>query len=279
MNTKKVLKFLGITFLITWGALLTRAVLSNMDIITPYNIVGLLLYGIGVLGPSIATYFCLDERSPKGFLNLLFTHKKGTVKYLIILSVLHCLTFYISTFKLAEGYPIYLAPVVCLVMMFFGGCNEEVGWCGILYRELVKKFNIIVTTIISLLIWFSWHLPLFITKGDMHVDMSIVTFFLFLVNIALMKTALMIRTDSPFYCGMIHAISNTASAVFAYEQNTVMVVATVIVWIISVVLWYFPKEKDNDNNANQDQLKIETPEIPVPQQTIETQQNEVEELI
>ena len=72
MNSKKVFKFLSITFLITWTSFLIRAILCNTNVITAYSIVGILLYGIAVLGPAISSYICLDNRSPKSFLRMLF---------------------------------------------------------------------------------------------------------------------------------------------------------------------------------------------------------------
>lgn len=286
MNSKKVFKFLSITFLITWTSFLIRAILCNTNVITAYSIVGILLYGIAVLGPAISSYICLDNRSPKSFLRMLFKYKKGTIKYFLILLILYASTFYISTFKLTNSYPIYLAPVVFGVMLLFGGCNEEVGWYGVLYPELEKKYKAPLATLISLVIWFIWHMPMFITKGDLHQNMSLVSFFLFLLTLALLKTALIRRTECVFYCGGIHAMANTAEAIFAYEQNTVMVISTLILWVIALILWYYPKDNEDKNDTEEkevikDDEQVITPIVnPELAKAVELpQEKEIEELI
>lgn len=286
MNTKKVLKYLGITFLITWGILLIRAILCNLNIINAYDIVGYLLFGLAVLGPAVAGYLCLDNRSPKNYIKMLFNHKKGTYIYIIGFSILYFISFYASTFKFKPDMPLYIAPLIFIEMLFFGGCNEELGWSSVLYPELEKKFNPIGATGITLVIWFCWHLPLFITHGDMHYGMSMISFFLFLLTLIMMKTAILRRTGSIFYCGIIHALANVYDTMIAYEANTIMVILNIIIWVVSFILWYYPKDEENHDDKKEEEIIVEKEEVITPivnpelSQAIEVDQsNEIEELI
>ncbi|MDO4996722.1 MAG: type II CAAX endopeptidase family protein [Bacilli bacterium] len=286
MNNKKVLKYLGITFSITWGIFILRAILCNLGIINAYDIVGYLLFGLAVLGPAVAGYLCMDNRSPKNYIKMFFNHKKGTSIYIIGFSILYFISFYASTFKFKPDMPIYIAPLIFVEMFFFGGSNEELGWSSVLYPELEKKYNPILATGITLIIWFCWHLPLFITKTDMHYGMSMVSFFLFLFTMIMMKTAILRRTESIFYCGIIHALANVYDTMIAYEANTIMVIFNIIIWVVSFILWYYPKDKENNDDKKEEEIVVEQEEVITPIVNPElsnaidmANNNEVEELI
>lgn len=49
--------------------------------------------------------------------------------------------------------------------MIVGGGLEEAGWSIITFPELNKKFNFVVSGIITTAIWWIWHLPLFFIPG------------------------------------------------------------------------------------------------------------------
>lgn len=286
MNNKKVLKYLGITFLITWGIFLIRAILCNLNIIKAYDIVGYLLFGLAVLGPTVAGYICLENRSPKRFIKMIMNHKKGTSIYIIGFSILYFLSFYASTFKFKPDMPLYIAPLIFIEMFFFGGMNEEAGWSSVLYPELEKKFNPPIATGITLVIWVCWHLPLFITHGDMHNGMSMISLVLFLFTMIMIKTALLRRTGSIFYCGIIHALANVFDTMIAYEANTVMVIGNIIIWVVSFILWYYPKDDEDIDNKKEEETEVEKEEVITPIINPELsnaidmpQEKEIEELI
>lgn len=286
MNKKRVLKYLGITFLITWGFFLIRAVLCNLNIIKAYSVLGYLFFCLAVLGPTVAGYICMENRSPKNYFKMLFNHKKGTYIYIVGLSILYFLSFYASTFKFKPDVPLFMFPIIFLEMFFFGGYNEELGWSSVLYPELEKKYNPPIATGITLIIWFCWHLPLFITHGDMHYGMSLITFFSFLLTMIMMKTALLRRTGSIFYCGIIHALANVFDTMIAYEANTIMVIGNILIWVVSVILWYYPKDDEDKDDKKEEEIIVEKEEVITPivnpelNAAIEiNQEKEIEELI
>lgn len=78
------------------------------------------------------------------------------ILFVLIYYVLGCA---INGFKF--GAPIFML-IVILPMMLFGGGNEEVGWRMILQPELEKKFGFHIATIFTSIIWWLWHLPIFL---------------------------------------------------------------------------------------------------------------------
>ncbi len=244
MNYHKIIKYLCVTYLFTWAFWWARAYLCNIGLTQPFGIIGAILYVIGGFGPTVATIMFLDNKSFKGLMNYLFERKKGTVGYIIFFSIALSLSFYTSTFKLAEGTTIFAFIGALILFTFIAGSNEEVGWSGILFKELEKKFGTLLATLIRTVIWAFWHLPLFFTVGDIHYTMPVMSFVLFLFTLAVICTALIKRTNCLFYCGIIHGVGNVMSTFVLYEANTVMTVETVIIWIIAIIMWYFPKNNN-----------------------------------
>ena len=63
MDTKRLAKFLIITFVITGIAWSGLAVLTSLNIIPFSHPLGTILHIIGGFGPTIATFFVLEEKN------------------------------------------------------------------------------------------------------------------------------------------------------------------------------------------------------------------------
>ena len=116
--------------------------------------------------------------------------------------------------------------------------------------------------------------------------MSLITFFSFLLTMIMMKTALLRRTGSIFYCGIIHALANVFDTMIAYEANTIMVIGNILIWVVSVILWYYPKDDEDKDDKKEEEIIEEKEEVITPivnpelNAAIEiNQEKEIEELI
>ncbi|MFM1825815.1 MAG: hypothetical protein RLZZ37_450, partial [Actinomycetota bacterium] len=46
-------------------------------------------------------------------------------------------------------------------VFILNGFGEEIGWRGLLVDELLKKYSLGVTAVVSWVVWGIWHIPLF----------------------------------------------------------------------------------------------------------------------
>lgn len=72
MDTKRLAKFLIITFVITGIAWSGLAVLTSLNIIPFSHPLGTILHIIGGFGPTIATFFVLEEKTRLNLYYILF---------------------------------------------------------------------------------------------------------------------------------------------------------------------------------------------------------------
>jgi membrane protease YdiL (CAAX protease family) len=128
--------------------------------------------------------------------------------------------------------PTYLALVV--VMMLFGGGQEEPGWRGFALTPLQTRFGPLRASILIGVIWAVWHLPLFILvegydnagSGVMGVASTFVGFVGYTVSLALMLTWVFNRTGGSVFMAML--LHGSLNAVFALAPET-----TTAVWCLS----------------------------------------------
>ena len=83
MDTKRLAKFLIITFVITGIAWSGLAVLTSLNIIPFSHPLGTILHIIGGFGPTIATFFALEEKNTvKSILDFIFGYRKKSLIFL-----------------------------------------------------------------------------------------------------------------------------------------------------------------------------------------------------
>lgn len=65
-----------------------------------------------------------------------------------------------------DGIPV---PKLIIIFFFFavvdGPIGEEIGWRGFLLPRLLEKHGAIVASLIVGLVWFAWHVPLYLATG------------------------------------------------------------------------------------------------------------------
>ena len=247
MNMKKIIKFFAMTYLITWIAWGLRAILTSLDIINANSIIAWLIYGIGSLGPTITAISMIEDKSLKGISNFIFNHNKNTIGYLLFFSILYSSAFYFSSFTIVEGQSIIMAPILFIVMLIIGGGNEELGWRGIVQPELEKKFSTFVSSIIISVPWSLWHLPFWFTKGDSHVGLPFLLFYVSILLLSIMLGAIRKRTNSIFYCAILHAVFNVVSTLIVYEFNIILISGYIIALVSSYIFSHMPEKKKEEN--------------------------------
>ncbi len=103
--------------------------------------------------------------------------------------------------------------IPALFMGILLGGLEEVGWRGLLFRELQHQGPLVVVALLIGGIWGLWHLPLFFIEGMAHVDYAFLPYFLGALMYGVFLTYILVRTKSIGMAVLSHAAINAASAI------------------------------------------------------------------
>ncbi len=245
METKRLYKFLIITFAVTgiaWGAL---AILTKLCVLSFTHPIGTILHIIGGFGPTIATLFVFEENLTfKSAIKFVFQYKKKSMFYFWILVAMAIAVIGISSMELNSALPWYLIPIVFLQAVFIYGGEEELGWRGIMQPILEKKFKFPLATVITGVVWGIWHIPLWFVEGSSQQNMAFPFFLVLAVILSFFLAALYKRTQCVFACNVFHGLINTLLSMFVIKLNLALVFGLVIMLVYSIYLWY-----DEDNKA------------------------------
>ena len=236
MNKKLVKEFLSITFVIMiifWGGCVLLSQTLNL---TVNNIFLRIMHIIGGFSPTIASYISLKRNNKvnnfKDWLKNIFDIKHNIYVYVMVMLfvmiyyVLGCL---INGFE--YGAPIFMI-VVILPMMLFGGGNEEVGWRMILQPELENKFGFNLATILTAIIWWIWHLPIFFIKGTANANMNYFFFGIMCLTLSYALATIRKVSKGVFPCILMHCLINGLSAIFLFNMSLISCVITLIITIV-----------------------------------------------
>ncbi len=250
MNKKLVRDFLLITFFIMivfWGGC---AVISQCFDLTVNNIFLRIMHLIGGFSPTIASYISLKKHDKvktfKEWISKIFDIRHNAVVYgivalfVVIYYLLGCL---INGFEI--GAPFFMI-IVLVPMMLVGGGNEEVGWRMILQPELEKKFGFHLAALITGVIWWIWHLPIFFIKGTANADMNYILFGVMCLSLSYALATIRKVSNGVFPCILTHCLINGLSAILLFSFGWVSCLTTLIVMIIVsvVVCKFIPKVKE-----------------------------------
>ena len=237
MNKKLVKEFLIITFsimIIFWGG---AAIISQSCDLTVNHWLLRIMHLIGGFSPTIASFISL-KRSEKVktfsmWLKKCFDIKHSAFTYAV--TILFVLIYYtvsclISGFKI--GAPIFMA-IILVPMMLVGGGNEEVGWRMILQPELEKSFKFNIATIITAIIWWLWHLPIFFIHGTANENMNYFLFGIMCLSLSYGLATVRRISNGTFPCILLHCLINGFSAVFIFEFK---IIGCIILLVITVII-------------------------------------------
>jgi len=275
-DTKKVpvLEFLGWVLLI-WGLCVTSILLlepysiafANNGIIT----VGYVCYAIvGILfdtpTPMIATFIVLKRHkkicSVKDFIRLIFCAPSAARTVLITGVFCAAALFVAIIYGTPTGSPWYLL-IAAWPLMIIGGGVEEIGWRGFLQPALEKRFSFPIATVITGIIIYLWHLPLWLQPSSNHYGDSLIGFAIMIFVWAFIGAAIYKSTKSVFACVMYHAFINTIGAVYdwnalfdAFPNKTGMYIYFCFVFVVAIIIWMFADKQRKITKSSTDQYKI-----------------------
>jgi membrane protease YdiL (CAAX protease family) len=120
--------------------------------------------------------------------------------------------------------------------MIIEGGFEELGWRGFLQPQLEKIFPFILSTFMVGIIWFCWHLPLFIMEGTSQSGFDIITFFVGCIVFSFVQASLFKLTKNVFSSVLFHSWINVLMNVFNTEPTVALIISFFAEMIISIII-------------------------------------------
>lgn len=210
--------YLALAFSITWTFWFVLAYCISKGYYWPQHPLYVCLGLLGGYGPFIAALLAelADHRNYKDFLRRQAKVKCNILWYvgavlmpLALSFILWVCNTYITGKKVLFSFqPVYMLFAALPLNIITAG-TEEIGWRGLLLPELLKKLSSFKATIVLSLTWAVWHLPLFFTKGQMHVQLGFAGFVLQMIALSFLISIIYNRTKSILLCAIFHASFNS----------------------------------------------------------------------
>ena len=206
---------------------------------------------MGGISPAIASYINLKKNGEvKGFTDWIkhvFGFKHSVCAYLltILFPIMHTvLMCMISGYR--KGLPIHWLPLMILAMIFAGGL-EEAGWRYITFPELNKKLGFFFSTLITAVIWWLWHLPLFFIPGASQYQANFYVFGIMVLGFSFMLSTIRSITGSVWLCVLCHAIINSVGNFYHYDLYGSYLASGItagVMIVVSAILVYLFRNKN-----------------------------------
>jgi membrane protease YdiL (CAAX protease family) len=186
--TKRAWKILGLTFALCW-AIWIWPVLNDNGILLIPDFLNFILYILGGFSPIFAAIILVkleDTEQRQKLWNRFKAWRFHPLYYVIAIGFPLLFPLLRMAYFAAAGctftfiYPFdFIGTIIMFWIILWGGpISEEPGWRGILYPELMKKHNPIISTIIIWPIHTFWHIPVFLmpkTAGQGAIMVEVVT--------------------------------------------------------------------------------------------------------
>ena len=231
-----------------WVLFVSLIVEGVLLLLEPYSIayaegggltLGYAVYAvIGMLAstptPLIALFITL-KRSEKITLREYVKRAAGTPRPIVATLITGTFCAAALTLALVEGRPSgaawYMMPLGFLIMLPLVGIAEEVGWRGFLQPELEKRLPFPIATSLTAVIWYVWHLPLWLMPSSNHYGDSLIGFAITIFVWSFVSAAIYKATKSVLACAVYHSFINSIGAIWdwnalfdAYPKSTPMLV-------------------------------------------------------
>ncbi len=85
--------------------------------------------------------------------------------------------------------------------------GEEIGWRGFFIYELRKVLSFSGVSLVSGIVWASWHWPLIVYYGE-NIALEMVVFFMVIISMSFIMTYYTFKSNSLWPAVIFHAVSN-----------------------------------------------------------------------
>jgi membrane protease YdiL (CAAX protease family) len=201
-------------------------------------------YLLGGFSPTIASLIVTKkQKSFREWLADIFDFKQSLFSYIAVMvfSVLFILPqCLISGYKI--GAPLY-AIVFMIPMMLLGGGLEEAGWRYILQPMLEKKYHFMIATLLTGIIWWVWHLPLFFIQGVSQYGQNFFAFGINVLGLSFALASIRKTSQSVWLCVLFHCIVNSLSGIYIVNNNIWGNVVSAVVLMVASFIFITMNDK------------------------------------
>jgi len=170
-----------------------------------------------------------------------FVYNNSKLKWYLIgiflFILLSLLSYFIGSFGGVNVTDFIVKPKLIWFIGFFStillyGGNEEFGWRGFLQKELQKKYNPLIASVIIIFLWRFWHLPLhyngYHSTGGF---MDVLPGFIWTIPLTFIATWLYNKSSySILAVILLHAMFNNVDKAFGSSK----MVFIVVVWLFAI---------------------------------------------
>lgn len=206
-----------------------------------------ILHYVGGVSPLLAAIYTVTKmRNWKdylrrcicisGFLPFVWLIVLSPILIALSVSLLATGTLNFSEAFLSQGV------LFALFLFVFGPLPEELGWRGVLF-DLSSKHSLLKAQILTGIIWFAWHLPLFFIPGTYQqgVGFATISFWIWAVELLLQSVIMgylyILSKRSILSAVLFHYFVNLAGELF--EKTTAGEIITLAFWgVIAVGLGF-----------------------------------------
>lgn len=238
MNIKIVIKYLAITFAITYVCWWGVAILVALTHFKYGDVLPTIIYILGNFGPAIAALFCLDGKNYFNSLKkFLLSYKKRGIWIFLLFCALITLTVGLSSMEWNPQMTVLNFLVTLLGSTFVYGGEEELGWRGVLQPVLSKKMTFPLAAIVCGAIWALWHLPLWFIEGHpnqampFRVQATLGIFLCFWLGIIYERSRCL-----PL-CMLFHGYVNVLMSSFVLKLNFILIAGILLTTAAAIALW------------------------------------------
>lgn len=217
-------------------------------------------------GPMIATYLVLRRHKKiqgvKDFC-IRFMHTENMIKTVLITGGFCASALCIAWINGVRTDAPWFLLILALPLTIIGGGVEEVGWRGFLQPAMERRFRFPLATILVSVIWYVWHLALWLEPTSNHYGDSLIGFGIMIFIWSFIGAAIYKATESVFACMMYHAFINAIGAIYDWNSlfdvfpgnikiNTyrvIMLIAAIVIWLAS------DRKRKSKNTPNDNEIK------------------------
>ena len=258
MNLKTVVKYLLITFAITYVCWWGVALLVAYTDLVYGDALPTVIYVIGNFGPALAALCCIDERPYlRSLKKFLFSYQKRGIWVFLFFVILVALTFGLSSMEWNPQMTALNFVLSLLGSTFIYGGEEELGWRGILQPILSKKITFPLASLACGVIWALWHLPLWFIEGHPNqampfwIQATLGIFLCFWLGI------IYERSGSLLLCMLFHGLTNVLLSSFVLKVNCILILGIALTTAVAIVLWLLdgkrakaPRDQSSDKTSS-----------------------------
>jgi membrane protease YdiL (CAAX protease family) len=206
---------------------------------------------LGAWSPTIASYIVLKKNAEisgvREWLKNIFYVKGKLSHYLLALLFVGLfigIPNAISGSAITESPSVYMFLTGILSAFLIGGL-EEAGWRYILQPGLDKRYGYILSSIISGVIWFAWHIPLLLIPGMPQRNLLMYVFIVIGMTFFFGAIIRIAGKSGIFMSVLAHTLINVAWESFPFNETWTGTIITVVivVSISSIIVWAHEKRK------------------------------------